>query len=266
MLTSTLFGDVVYSFDSNPSVAGTCNCKDNSTTGATFEALIDAFNRIQSYDPATCIYSLTDGSQRFNTGPCSWSVPLSQCNCGPSSPVSGIPAGLTAASLAPNYPGCCAAVNVTPTQNQLNFTAGCSWGSLFCGPSGTAVTEVLSNPDTDSNAIFRFLAANPYGPWSSGSPSSCLAYHEQRTGTQTTFAYAQSQFQLNLSALTPEAVYELELDVWQAAFGTTAFSLFQTQTFIGTVNSAGNLQILGTLVPNIGSAEYFTNPRLIRIS
>ena len=252
-------GTVIYGYDSNPSVAGVCNCQDNSTTGATIETYHDAFGAVESYDPLTCVLTRSNTSQRY-VGNNTWSVPLGSCQLGSLVPTAGIPGGYNVTDIVGSYPTG-SAVNTSPEQYQLQFTPVNTWGSLFCGPGGTAVTQNLTDVDTDSSAITR-LGSPAFGPWVPAVLNSCIAQYQQRTGIQTSFTYGIAQYQLALVGLLPSTFYQLAVDIWEAPHGTTTFALAHTYTYGGTSDAFGNLTITFNISADIGTDAYATNPVL----
>ncbi len=122
-------------------------------------------------------------------------------------------------------------------------------------PSG-AVTAVLTDEDTDSDAVARLLAGGggTWSGWSAGSSTTCLAHYEQRTGFS--FAYQESQWRVTASGLAPGQTYSTNIDIYRRPFGSGSYVLYQSLMASDVADGAGNLEITGDVPNDVGFETY----------
>ena len=156
----------------------------------------------------------------------------------------------------------------TPTTDNLSVMAGC-FDILYPDPSTTyeaqsvssSAVATLTNEDTETDAITRVLAANPYGGWTPDMPPmmTCLSRWEIRT-MGFDFIYEESQFMYVVTGLAPSTSYTLTLDVYESLFGMSSFSMTGTISAGFMSDSSGNATITGNFPITRGYDTYLDNP------
>jgi hypothetical protein len=119
---------------------------------------------------------------------------------------------------------------------------------------------VLTDPDSETDAINRWLATSPAWGGSSTCQSStwCMARYEQRT--TAAFNYQESKYNITKSGLANSKTYHVTVDVYRSPYGAGTFTLLQTLVLSGTTDGSGNLAINDQIVPNLkGYDTYVTN-------
>lgn len=132
-------------------------------------------------------------------------------------------------------------------------------GSIATG----SVSVILSNEDTDQDAIDRLIASTSWPGFSlcTTPETCCLARYEQRTGFS--FNYIESEFNFRASGFRALSEHTIQYDVYRRLYGSGSYVKFSTITDIVVADSSGNISYVGS-VPNIqGYESYVANPSIL---
>ena len=145
-----------------------------------------------------------------------------------------------------------------PCSNSCGGPSGCR------GTAATTSAATLTEPDSEADAIARWLATSPaWGGYSTCNVGTwCMARFEQRT--TAAFNYQECKYNLSKSGLTPSRNYVVTVDVMRSAYGAGSYSKLSTLVFYVTTDGAGAFAINDQVVPNlIGYDTYVTNALVI---
>lgn len=245
----------------NKDFGGTMHCKTWAHSGDPCSSLaLDCVHALSG----GCHYSAADGSVTIDNGLRTTTGPSDPSYCTPGTYPLSCGGGMPG-PLCTGY-DCGTITETTATLIVRTGTEVCAWcGDAYADHSVTGSNSViLSIEDTEANAISRLLSGMG-GVWSgyaAGSSTTCLADWQQRT-TGFSFAYQESQFQIEKTGLLPDTSYAVTVDVMRQVFGTGSFELYQTITVAGETDGSGNLTISDQDVPNlVGYETYVTNAQV----
>lgn len=147
----------------------------------------------------------------------------------------------------------------TMDATSLAITVGSTACTSDCKAVSSNAYEVLTDEDTEADAIARVLVDNPWGAWVTASPTTCLASWEIRT-TGYSFVYVEAEFKYTASGLAPSTGYTLTLDVWQRPYGSGSYTMIGTYSAGFTTDGSGGAVITGTVPITQGYDTYVDNP------
>lgn len=115
----------------------------------------------------------------------------------------------------------------------------------------------LTTEDTEADAITRLLAGagGTWSAWSAASSTTCLARWENRTAGFD-LIYQEAQWRIVLTGLSANTAYSVQVKMYRRAYGSGGYTLYQTQTAMGTSDGSGNLTLSGD-VPNAYGYETY---------
>ena len=138
--------------------------------------------------------------------------------------------------------------------------AGACGGSNCKSTAATTSAATLTEPDSEADAIARWLATSPaWGGYSTCQSSTwCMARFQQRT--TAAFNYQECTYNITKSGLTAGKPYVVTIDVYRSAYGAGSYSKLYTLSWNVNADGGGNIAINNLTVPNlIGYDTYVTN-------
>ena len=134
--------------------------------------------------------------------------------------------GITPADSIERYGEGLFQTDVTPTTITVQGMDTCA--SIQCSYGGStsvwysgSASETLGDEDTEEAAEARANAA-PWGPWGcNGDPYGCCLAFRQRRTAGFSFAFQRAQFRLGVTTGAPGKSYQIAVDIYRAAYGST---------------------------------------------
>lgn len=139
------------------------------------------------------------------------------------------------------------------------ITLGSSACTGACEGISANALQVLTDEDTEADAIARVIIDSPWGAWLSGTTAHCTCSWEIRS-TGYSFTYIEAQFKYTAAGLAPSTPYTLTLDVYQRAFGSGGYTMIGTTSSSFSTDGSGNAVITGDVPITQGYDTYVTNP------
>lgn len=202
-------------------------------------------------------YSVVDGSQTNNQLRARYGRggPAAACGSGEVFQSNNVPAqNFTVNDFTT---GCFPLVSSTQTQKTWQGQGcGCTGTSFYESTTGT-VTATLSNEDVETDAIARANVMAVWSAWSAGSPTSCMASIEQRSGYS--FLYQTAEYRITKSGLAPNTNYDIRFNVLRRTYGGGAYSFYQTLMVSATTDGSGNLSYTNEVPSYVGFDSYIEN-------
>ena len=145
---------------------------------------------------------------------------------------------------------------LTSTVRTLVGNGNCVNDSGWRQASGTA-TDTLSVEDTEADALSRLLAGagGTWSAWSAASSTTCLARWQNRT-SGFDLIYQEAQWRIVFTGLSASTAYSVQVKMYRRTYGSGGYTLYQTQTAMGTSDGSGNLTLSGD-VPNAYGYETY---------
>lgn len=143
--------------------------------------------------------------------------------------------------------GAISTITRSPTISTEIFNSGACFSSPpYYAKEQGVYRQTLTEEDTETDAIQRFLVANPTGAFG---PSVENAYYEERVSGYS-FAYSDAQFRVQLTGFSAFSDLAVDVPVYRRAYGSgDPFELYSVFEFLATTDGGGNATIIGD-IPN----------------